>query len=120
MLANVAARLDYVFLIFTINDFSHSLHKNAILVFCKQRIPIASPNHFDYVPTGPAKCRFQLLDNFPVAAHGSIEPLQIAVDDKNEIIESLPGSQCDRAQRFRLIRLSVTQKGPYLCIAWLL
>ena len=41
---------------------------------------------------------FQFLDDLAVAAHRAVEPLQVAVDDEDQIVQILAGGQGDGAQ----------------------
>src|SRR3712207_8353317 len=56
---------------------------------------------FDDVPPRAAEDRLELLDDLPVAAHGAVEALQVAVDDEDEVVELLAARHRDRAQRLR-------------------
>ena len=78
----------------------------------QQIVPARAPDHFDYVPAGAEKRRFQFLNDAAVAAHRPIQPLQIAVHHEDQVVELLARSQRQRAQRFRLIRFAVAQKRP--------
>ena len=62
----------------------------------------------------PRKAAFQLLDDLAVAAHRAVQPLQVAVDDEDQVVQSLAGGQRDRAQRLRLVALAVAEEGPDL------
>ena len=79
-----------------------------------RRIPIAAPDHFDDVPSGAAEDRFQFLDDLAVAAHRAVEALQVAVDDENQVVESLARGQRDGAERFGLVHFAVAEEGPDL------
>jgi hypothetical protein len=46
---------------------------------------------------------FQFLDDFAVAAHRAVEPLQIAVDHPDHVVEVLARAERDGAERFRLV-----------------
>ena len=81
-----------------------------------QLVPVRAPDDLDHVPARAAEARFQLLDDLSVAAHRPVQPLQVAVDDEDQVVELLPRSQRDRAQRLRLVRLAVSQKGPDLAL----
>src|ERR1051325_1014055 len=81
VLADVGARFDSVFLILAVDDLSHSLDEQAVLVFLEQRVPLAAPQHLDHVPAGAAEHRLELLDDLTVATDGAVEPLPGAVDD---------------------------------------
>src|SRR4029077_20286843 len=88
------------------------LHQPSRFVAFKERIPVAAPNDLDDIPTGPAKGRLQLLNDLAVAAHWAVESLQIAIDDKNQIVEPFASGQGDGAERFRLVGFSVADKAP--------
>ncbi len=46
----------------------------------------------------PRNRRFIFLNDFAVAAHRAVEPLQIAVDDENQVIQFLAHGHADRAR----------------------
>src|SRR5437867_47741 len=85
-------------------------------VASKKRIPIRTPQHLDDVPPGARKKRLQFLDDLSIASHGAIETLQIAVDDKSEIVQTLPRGERERANRFRLIHFAVAEDTPYMTL----
>ena len=62
----------------------------------------------------PRKSAFEFLHDLAVSAHRTIEPLQIAVDDKDQIVEMLAPAQRYRAERLRLVHLAVAHEGPDL------
>ena len=88
------------------------MDEQAFRVPFKQRIPVAAPQNLDAIPTGAAESGFQFLHDFSVAAHGTIETLQVAIDDKNKVVEIFARRQRDRAQSFRLVRFAVSEKRP--------
>src|SRR5262249_6094488 len=53
-------------------------------------------------------------NDLAVAAHGPVEPLQVAVDDKDEVVELFASGNADSAGRFGLVHFAITQKRPYL------
>ena len=60
-------------------------------------------------------------DSFPPAqrmlpAHGPVEALQIAVENKDEIVEPLPPSKRHGSERFWLVHFSVAHESPHLAI----
>ena len=118
-LADVSAALGLERLVLAIDAFVHQLHQLARLVTVDQRIPIAAPNALDDIPTRAAESRFQFLNDLAVSAHRSIQPLQIAVDNENKVVELLPRPQRERPERFRLIRLAIAQKCPYFARSFL-
>src|SRR3712207_4721180 len=69
---------------------------------------------FDDVPARAAEDRLELLDDLPVAAHGAVEALQVAVDDEDEVVELLAAGHRDGAERLGLVRLAVPEERPHL------
>ena len=83
----------------------------------QQRVPIAAPDHLDHVPAGAAEHGLQLLDDLAVAADRAVQPLQVAVDHEDQVVEFLAGRQRDRAERLRLVAFAVAQERPDLLSA---
>ena len=86
--------------------------QQARLVLLEERIPVAAPDDFDDVPAGAAERAFQLLDDLAVAAHRAVEPLQVAVDDEDQVVELLARGERDGAERFGLVAFAVAQERP--------
>src|SRR5437867_957336 len=89
LLPYVGTVLAFEVLVFAVDALLHPLEQQAAVVLGKQLVPAAAPHHFDDIPSGAPEHRFQFLDDLAVAAHGAVEPLQIAVDDEYQIIEML-------------------------------
>src|SRR5262249_43236684 len=89
MLADVGAALDAVALILAVDGFGHALDEEAVFVLGEKRVPIAAPDDFDHVPAGAAEGGFQLLNDLAVTADGTVEALEVAVDDEDEVVEPL-------------------------------
>ena len=86
----------------------------------RNRIPLAAPENLDDVPARAAEGGFEFLNDLAVAAHRAVEALQVAVDDKNQVVELFARSQGDRAERFGLVGFAVAQKRPDFCVGlWL-
>ena len=114
MLANKGAVVRFKGLVLAVDRFFHAFEQDAVLVARDQRIPVRSPDHFDHVPPGAAKIRFQLLDDLAVAAHRTVETLQVAIDDKDQVVEAFAPGKRDRAERFRLVHFTVAHERPHL------
>ena len=71
------------------------------------------PDDLDDVPAGAAEDRLQLLDDLAVAAHRSVQALEVAVDDEGEVVEPLARGDAQPAQRLRLVHLAVADEGPH-------
>ncbi len=112
VLANVVAAGDDVLLILAVDDFHHPLLQQAGFVLVEQRIPIVAPDDFDDVPAGAAERAFELLNDLAVAAHRAVEPLQVAVDDEDQVVELLARGERDRAERFGLVAFAVAHERP--------
>src|ERR1043166_9599298 len=112
MLPNVGTGLDGVFHEFAVANLVHSLNECTGLVARQESIPVATPDHLDSIPTSAAKGGFEFLDDLSVTANGSVEPLQVAIDDKNEIVESLARCQGQCTERLGFIGLTVAEEAP--------
>ena len=87
------------------------LHQQPVVIPGEQRIPVAAPDHLDDVPAGAAERGLEFLDDLAVAAHRAVQPLQVAVDDEDQVVELLAGRQRDRAERLGLVGLAVAEKA---------
>ena len=76
-------------LILPIHGRRELTQQGVMAVTGKQRVPVGSPQHLDDVPARAGEQRLELLDDLAIAAHRAVEPLQVAVDDKNQIVELL-------------------------------
>ena len=54
----------------------------------------------------------ELLDDLAVAPHRSVEALQVAVDDEDEVVEVLPAGDAEGADRLGLVHLAVADEAP--------
>src|SRR5437762_13110434 len=89
------------------------MEQQSIHIFCEQLIPLSTPDDFDHVPAGASKFSFEFLYDLAIAAHRAVEPLQIAVYNKDQIIEPFAICYRERAESFGFIRLAVSEKCPY-------
>ncbi len=112
MLANIRAGGNHQLLVFAVHQFAHALHQQAFGVAFEDGVPLASPQNLNDVPASATERGFQFLDDLSIAAHRAIEALQIAVDDKDQIVELLARSKSDRSERFRFVGLAVTEECP--------
>ena len=60
----------------------------------------------------PRNAAFEFLDDFAVAAHRAVEPLQIAIDDPDEVVEILARRERERPERFRLVAIRRRRESP--------
>src|SRR5260221_8875733 len=115
MMARVAARLDAILLVIAVHAFFHALEQETAFVARNNFVPLAAPNYLDDVPACATEKSFKFLDNFSVATHRAVEPLQIAVDDPDQIIQAFTRAERDCAERFRLVRFAVADEAPDFC-----
>ncbi len=113
VLADVGATGHAEFLELAVQGVVHLLDEQPVDVTRQELVPFARPDHLDDVPARTAEDRLELLDDLAVAADRSVEPLQVAVDDEGQVVEALPGREAERAERFGLVGLAVTEEGPH-------
>ncbi len=113
VLADVGAGLDRVALELAVDGGVHLVQQHAVDVTGQQVVPARTPDHLDDVPPGAPEDGFELLDDLAVAPHGTVEPLQVAVDDPREVVEALASSQRDGAERLGLVGLAVAEEAPH-------
>ncbi len=116
VLPEVSPAFDEELLILSIAQLAHAPHQQTVAVFFDELVPVGAPDDLDDVPPCTAEAGLQLLDDLAVAPHRPVQPLQIAVDDEDQIIEPFARSQRDGAQRLRLIGLTVADERPDLAL----
>ena len=119
VLADVTAAGDGVLLVLTVDDFAHALDQQALFVARQELVPFRAPDHLDHVPAHAAEDGLQLLDDLTVAPHRTVETLQIAVDDEDQVVELFARGERDRTERLGLVGLTVAEEAPDLAIGWL-
>src|ERR1051326_3094504 len=112
VLADVGAGLHNVLLIFAIDDLIHAFDEAIVRVGSEERVPVAAPDDLEDIPAGAAEGGFEFLDDLAVATHRAVEPLQIAVDDEDEVVEPLARRKSDRAQRLGFVDLAIADEAP--------
>ena len=114
LLADVGAALRLEVLVFAVDAFLHELAQPPGRVLGQQLVPVRAPHHLDDVPAGAAEAALELLDDLAVAAHRPVEPLQVAVDDEDQVVELLAAGEADRAEALRLVHLAVAAEHPHV------
>ena len=112
ILAHVGAVVGLERLVVTVERVHHQLVQRTVLVTRQQRVPVAAPQQFDDVPAGTTKLAFELLNDLAVAAHRAVQPLQVAVDDKNQVVQLFPRRHADGTAALDLVHLAVTTENP--------
>src|SRR5581483_10264425 len=67
VLSRISAAFGFTRLVLAIHALFHALEQEARVVAGKQRIPIAAPNNFDYVPSRSPEHAFELIDDLAVS-----------------------------------------------------
>lgn len=70
------------------------------------------PDHLDHIPASAAEEPFELLHDLPVASHGTIEALQVAIHHPCQVVETLARGEGEGACRLRLVHLAVAEECP--------
>ena len=117
VLADVGAVLGGVALELAVDGRVHPLEEHAVLVAGEEVVPRRAPDDLDDVPAGAAEHGLELLDDLAVAAHRPVEPLQVAVDDPDEVVEPLARGEGDRAEGLGLVALAVAEEAPHPALA---
>ena len=117
VLADVVARLDRVLLELAVDGAVHLVDEHAVDVAREEVVPAAAPDDLDDVPARAAEDRLELLDDLAVAAHRTVEPLQVAVDDEDQVVELLAGRDRQAGHRLGLVHLAVADERPHLRLA---
>src|SRR5207248_11186939 len=114
LLAYIGAVLRFEILVFAVDAFLHAFAQQAGGILGKQLVPARAPQHLDHVPAGAPESALKLLHDLAIAANRPVEALEIAVDDENKVVETLPPGERRRAQGLRFVHLAVAHEGPHL------
>ena len=118
VLADVGAGLGRVGLELAVGRGVHQVDQHAVACRAASSSSHSRPQiDLDDVPAGAAEVGLQLLDDLAVAAHRTVEPLQVAVDDEGQVVELLARGEADRAERLRLVHLAVAEERPDVLLA---
>ena len=116
MLADVGAVARLEGLVVAVDGLVHQLPQLARVVLLEQLVPARAPDQLDHVPAGAAEGALELLDDLAVAPHRPVEPLQVAVDHEDQVVEPLARREPDRPEALRLVHLAVAEEGPDLAV----
>lgn len=114
VLTDVRTGLGGVRLELTVRRGVQLVDQDARAVLREQRVPGTVPDQLDDIPSGAAELRLQLLDDLAVAAHRTVEALQVAVDHEGQVVQALTGGDGELAERLGLVHLAVAQICPHM------
>src|SRR3546814_14328340 len=100
-----------------LDGFHHQLAQHALGVAGEEWIPVAAPDQLDRIPATATEHTFQFLDDLAVAAHRAVQPLQVAIDHEDQVVQAFATSQRDRAERLRLVALAIAHEATDLSVA---
>ena len=103
-------------LILAIDRLGEALQQGVVGVPGKQRVPVRAPDHLDHIPASAGKQGFKFLNDLAVTAHRAIQTLQVAVDDKGQVVELLPRREREPGNRLGLIHFTVTKDAPDMAL----
>jgi hypothetical protein len=78
----------------------------------KQAIPIAAPDQLDHIPAGTDEQALEFVNDAAVAAHRSVQALQIAINHPDQVVELFPRGQGERTHAFRFVHLTIAENPP--------
>ena len=99
-------------LILAIDRLGKAPQQHHLGIARKQRVPLRSPEHFDNVPASADEQAFQFLNDLTITTHRPIEALQIAVDDKRQVVEALARRQRQTTERLWLVHFAIAKHTP--------
>ena len=120
VLANIGAIFGFVGLVVAIGRAVHQVSQRTVGVSLQERVPFATPHDLDDVPSRTTEETLQFLDDFSVATNRAIESLEVAVDDKGQVIEVVVGGELECATAFHFVHLAIAQEGPDMLLAGVL
>ncbi|SLM99327.1 Alkyl hydroperoxide reductase subunit C-like protein [Brachybacterium faecium] len=100
-------------LVVAVERLVHDADQLAGLILRQQRIPAPAPEHLDDVPSGAAEEALELLHDLAVAAHGPVEPLEVAVDHEGEVVQLFVRRVVEEPAALRLVHLAVPEERPH-------
>ena len=92
----------------------HLVDEHAVDVAREQLVPCRAPDDLDDVPAHATERRLELLDHLAVAAHRTVEALQVAVDDEDQVVEPFTRAEDERGRRLGFVELAVADEAPHL------
>ncbi len=107
MLSDIRAVFGFECLVVAIDGFIHQLTQLAGCIPLKQFVPAAAPKKLDDIPTRTTEVALKFLHDFAVAAYRAVKALQIAVHDKDQVIQTLAVGQINGAPAFGFVHLAI-------------
>jgi hypothetical protein len=112
--ADIAARLHPELLELAVDGGVHLGHQRPVGIAGEQAVPFPAPHDLDHVPAGAPEQPFEFLDHLAVAPYRTVEALEIAVDDEDQVVEPFPAGEGHAGQALGFVHLAVTGEAPHL------
>mmetsp|Transcript_49061 Transcript_49061/g.110338 ORF Transcript_49061/g.110338 Transcript_49061/m.110338 type:complete len:220 (-) Transcript_49061:1053-1712(-) len=96
----------------TVGGLLERLDELAVVVSLDQFVELPTPDELDDVETSAAEGALELLNDLGIPAHGTIQPLVVAVHDEDHVVEPLAARNRDGRDGLRLVHLAITHEGP--------
>ena len=117
LVPDILARCHAVLLVLAVHRLVHAVHEEPIAVLLQKGVPVAAPDALDHVPSRAAEDGFQFLDDLVVTPDRTVEPLQVAVDDEDQVVELFQDRHRYGAEGLWFVHLPVAHHDPDLGIA---
>jgi hypothetical protein len=98
LLANVSAGFDAEFLHFAVHHSPRRFTSRPSVSRSNSGSQSLPHRTFDAIPAGAPEGGFEFLNDLAVAANRAVQPLQVAIDHKDEIVEIFARSQSNGSQ----------------------
>ena len=87
VLTDVTAVFTAEVLVVAVQSLVQQLDELTALVLSEKLVHLGAPDNLDDMPSSAAEESFELLDDFPITTHGTVETLQVAVHYKGQVVE---------------------------------
>ena len=113
MFAVIAAVLGRKGLELAVHRLREGLRQGTGGVAGKQAVPVRAPHQLDDAPACACEQGFQFVDHAAVAAHRTVQALQVAVDDPNQVVQLFARRQRQRRHALGLVHFAVAEDAPH-------
>ena len=112
VLPGIGAAFGFECLELTVHRFFHSASEQSLGVAHQQRVPVRTPDQLNDIPARASEITLEFLNDLAVAPYRAVKALQIAVDDKNQVVQFFPACERKRTDGFGFIHFTVSDKHP--------
>mmetsp|Transcript_54040 Transcript_54040/g.116059 ORF Transcript_54040/g.116059 Transcript_54040/m.116059 type:complete len:200 (+) Transcript_54040:1600-2199(+) len=109
-------RLGVEALTISVRGLLQRLNQGAIFVSLDELVELCAPDDLDDVEACTPIGALVFLHNFRVAAHRTVEPLIIAVDDEDHVVQAFATGHRDGSDALRLVHFAIADEGPHTAL----